>query len=515
MKTALAVGLFAACLIAIGCALGLAQSFQSSDAPTIRVTSGLVFLDVTVLDKKGRPVVKGLTRDDFLITEDNKPQRIFSFEAPETHVVDASAAADNPSGKAPLTIFVLDQLDSRFQTFAYIRYQVREYLAAQPARLRSPAELMVLGNQSLEMVQGYTRNKEDLLYALDHVGHPLPYKMNNSFSGERLGQCFEALEEIALQNAGVPGKKNIVWVGYGPPNLSLTALYEGKFEDELMQDVHSTTNMLVAARISLFVVYPGIASGRSMLTGLTAPMLADVDLGDNDPFAGDVNFGLFVNETGGKLFYNQNDIAKEITRSLEMGAEYYTLTYQPHNLDQNGRFRRIRVSLRDPQLRAISKAGYFGENALSNPQQQNRFRLAESVQSTIPLTALHVHLSHLVRHPDARTADVTVELQSKNVSLLPADDGKGSAKFTLAAASLKKDRSILAWKTEGVTLVAATPPPYNLPEVVSRFQLTMRLPRKTQSLRVVLESQDAGWIGAAELDRKAIDAAPTTPAPTP
>ena len=28
-----------------------------SNAPTIRVTSPLVFLDVTVLDKKGRPVV--------------------------------------------------------------------------------------------------------------------------------------------------------------------------------------------------------------------------------------------------------------------------------------------------------------------------------------------------------------------------------------------------------------------------------------------------------------------------
>ena len=65
-------------LIVISCAFVLAQS---SDVPTIGVTSGLVFLDVTVLDKKGRPVVKGLTKDDFLITEDKKPQRVFSFEA--------------------------------------------------------------------------------------------------------------------------------------------------------------------------------------------------------------------------------------------------------------------------------------------------------------------------------------------------------------------------------------------------------------------------------------------------
>src|ERR1700750_2939734 len=45
--------------------------------PTFRVTSNLVFLDVTVLDKKGRPVATGLTKDDFTILENEKPQRIF------------------------------------------------------------------------------------------------------------------------------------------------------------------------------------------------------------------------------------------------------------------------------------------------------------------------------------------------------------------------------------------------------------------------------------------------------
>ena len=72
---------------------------------------------------------------------------------------------------------MLDLLNSGFEDFAYIRYSIRKYLMAQPARLNSPAELMVLGNQSLEMAQGYTRNKEDLLSALDHVPAALPYKL--------------------------------------------------------------------------------------------------------------------------------------------------------------------------------------------------------------------------------------------------------------------------------------------------------------------------------------------------
>jgi len=58
----------------------------------------------------------------------------------------------------------------------------------------------------------------------------------------------------------------------------------------------------------------------------TSAMDADADIGDDEPFSGDINFGLFVNETGGKLFYNRNDIENEIRRSEQLGSEYYTLT---------------------------------------------------------------------------------------------------------------------------------------------------------------------------------------------
>ena len=357
----------------------------ASNAPTIQVTSRLVFLDVTVLDKKGHIVAKGLTKDDFAITEEKKPQRIFSFEAPQTHVADKNAVDDNPAGKAPLTILVLDLLNSKFEDFAYIRYSVRKYLAAQPARLSSPAELMVLGNESLEMVQGYTRNREDLLYALDHVPAALPYKMTNAaFYPERFEQSIDALQQIALQNEGVSGRKNIVWVGHGGPNI-LTQALVGPIVDELNQYVRDTTNMLVNARMSLFVIYPGLPVKGQVFTLSEGSAAADIG-DDDDPFAGDINFGVFVNETGGKLFYNRNDVNREIERSQELGSEYYTLTYQPHEGDADGKFRRIRVTLRDPNLRVVTKAGYFApaKGTPVDPRQQTMVNLIEAARSTIP-----------------------------------------------------------------------------------------------------------------------------------
>jgi VWFA-related protein len=114
-----------------------------SGTPTLRVTTRLVFLDVTVLDHKGASAVKGLTKDDFTITERKQRQRIVSFEPPESHM-DVNPEEGNPSGKTPVTVPVLDLLNSKFKEFEYIGYHWRKYLAAQPADLTSPAELVVL-----------------------------------------------------------------------------------------------------------------------------------------------------------------------------------------------------------------------------------------------------------------------------------------------------------------------------------------------------------------------------------
>jgi len=69
---------------------------------------------------------------------------------------------------------------------------------AQAAQLAAPAELLVVGNRSLEMVQSYTRSREDLLFGLDHIPAALPLKVNGSSFDERFSQSIDALQQIAL-----------------------------------------------------------------------------------------------------------------------------------------------------------------------------------------------------------------------------------------------------------------------------------------------------------------------------
>src|SRR6202034_2128882 len=128
-------------------------AIQQTDSPTItlRTTTTLVFLDITVLDKQGRPA------------------------------------------------------------FSFIRDSASKYLAALPAQLLAPTRLMVLSNQSLDMVQGYARSRADLLSALDRIPRKLPFKIFREWGGERLSQSIEALQQIALQNKNVSAKKNMIW----------------------------------------------------------------------------------------------------------------------------------------------------------------------------------------------------------------------------------------------------------------------------------------------------------------
>lgn len=508
-----------ACLFLLCCATLHAQSDQqAAPPPTLRVTSNLVFLDVTVLDKKGQPVVTGLTKEDFAITEDNKPQRIFSFEAPEEHTASpASSGDDNPEAKAPLTILVLDLLNSRFEDFAFIRYSVRKYLLSQPEQLTAPAEMLVVGNNSLDMLQGYTRSRADLLYALDHLPAVLPYKiMNSSFWTERLAQSFDALQQIALQNKGVPGRKNIIWVGHGGPNLALDFLgIAPKSAEKIREFVHMTTNMLVDARISLFVIYPGLPIANKGFS--RSALEADIRIGDNDPFTGDVNFGLLSNETGGKLFFNRNDVDREIARSAQLGASYYTLTYQPESVDPDGKFRRARVTVRDRSFRVVTKAGYYAPDskAIITPEQQHMLKIAEAMQASFPITSIGVLTGAIVRHPDAKTVQLSVLVKSKNLDFVPDESGKNTDYLLVAAASLNGSRRTVAFRLQRDRLQTAIADPGKLPFVATQISIIVPFPRKAKTVRIIVEDENGGRLGSAELDRSVIDNAPEAPTPLP
>ena len=70
---------------------------QTPSVPTFPAAVALVTVDAVVLDEKGQPVA-GLTRDDFVVTEDGRPQEIVGFEA---FGAEAGTATDSTAAPAP------------------------------------------------------------------------------------------------------------------------------------------------------------------------------------------------------------------------------------------------------------------------------------------------------------------------------------------------------------------------------------------------------------------------------
>jgi len=118
---------------------------------TLKISTRIVVLDVVVTDKKGKLVTTGLGKDDFTIVEDRAPQTILSFEQPAAHAlpvgVEVKSADDlKRIGDAPVTVLVLDELNTRFEDMVYSRNAMVKYLQAQPPVLKQPTVLLLATN---------------------------------------------------------------------------------------------------------------------------------------------------------------------------------------------------------------------------------------------------------------------------------------------------------------------------------------------------------------------------------
>jgi VWFA-related protein len=104
-------------------------------APTIRVSTHLVLVDVVATDKQGKAVT-GLRAEDFVVEENGKQQKISTFT---THVENSPAPPELPPGiytnrpqyrspGGPITVLLLDAINTPFKDQAYARVQMLKFV---------------------------------------------------------------------------------------------------------------------------------------------------------------------------------------------------------------------------------------------------------------------------------------------------------------------------------------------------------------------------------------------------
>ena len=465
-------------------------------APTVRVYVTRVVLDVVVTDKKGN-VVTGLTEDDFQVNDAQEPQTITNFDTSTAHMVksdvtiNSTADLDRLAPEAPVNIILLDEFNTLFEDEAFAQYSLKKYLEKQPDKLTAPTMLLAVGIDKFTVLSDYTQNKQAILKALDHHFAGNPWRNQSiSWAPERFSTAFITLERVAEATVGHPGHKNMIWIGRGFPSINI-ANAPVDTSSRVESYVQQCVNMLRDARVTLYAVDP-------------AGLMMDPEgtYGNDDPFGGNYDFSKLARATGGKSIYGRNDVDAQIGVSAQDGENFYTLTYRPTTgaMDPE-KFRKIKVTVNRPGLRATTRLGYYvaaGPARVNplNPSRQLMFDLVSAATSTMTYDAVPLTLT-----PDLNDRDsFKLRVEPKGlVWTFATETEPRHADFVFLTMTFDKKGKVLKEVAKAATMNApATVPPRGRIELPVTIPIKLDHDSKAVRVRFVVRINQTEREGTAD-----------------
>jgi VWFA-related protein len=347
---------------------GARRAAQGLGGPTIEVYSRETVVDVTVLDAKGQPV-HGLTQADFSVEEDGKPEPMRSFH----EFGAAGPMVQQAVGKLPpnvysnrqaaetgtLNIIVIDTLHMDPMGGMRAKKEATDYLRKMPEGTRMA--LLTLGSE-LQLVQGFTTDKDVLIAALNDMKNTvMPTGWANASPCVRASVGMlatpQALRQIGAMLVGDKGKKNVLWFTGNQTSLGPTP-YCGS-PRHYPEDAEAL-EMLAAAQVTLYTI------DTRGLVNPVAPLSAEFGA-DTPPmmrertYYGGSPLDQVAAATGGRHFFGSNDFVGEMSQAVELGSNYYSITYVPgHGNDSN--FHNIKVKVDRPGLTLMYRLGYGADD---------------------------------------------------------------------------------------------------------------------------------------------------------
>jgi VWFA-related protein len=368
------------CHVALLVAISAAQA-QTSDqsVATFHTSTRIVAVAIAATRSDGSPV-EDLRPSDVRVFDNGKPQTIASFEAMEPPRPEGRAGTFQhtqmsvAAGYPHFSIILLDALNTSWSDQIYARRAVEHLLDYIPAEQR--IAIFALGDR-LYLLHDFSSNATELRAALHRfsMGQPhggVPSSTPGPFSAEsshpntpsfssltrlveggsssevlfyqrnRILQTLETLTAIAGLARHIPGQKDLLWVSSAFP-LRLPGMHGELYGDSFYDQMEQTTQALSSAGLRL---YPVDARGLSVEPNT----LVNID-----------TMRQMAEETGGRAFYNNNDLSSEMRQALEDSRKGYLLTYTPNDFREDGSFHRIRVRVLRHGVKLRYRPGYSAE----------------------------------------------------------------------------------------------------------------------------------------------------------
>jgi VWFA-related protein len=172
---------------------------------------------------------------------------------------------------------------------------------------------------------------------------------------DRASMTLEALQYLARYLGSVPGRKNLIWFSSSFPITVFPNISERQSianHDIGMSNVKETADMLTISKVA---VYPIGAQGVMVDEVMNAdnagpgrggagPMGAyRAEAGGRAQTISDME--QIASDTGGKAYFNTNDLKTAVKRAFDDGSHYYTIVYTPTNNKLDGSYRHINVQV--------------------------------------------------------------------------------------------------------------------------------------------------------------------------
>ena len=549
------------CTLLAGAALGAGQAPQPADAqtpppqtPTFKVEVNYVEVDLRVTDAQGR-FVTDLTKEDFRVLEDGRPQTISTFSLVNIPVERAdrplfAAQPIEPDVESNERVFdgrvyvlVLDDLHTDFSRSPRVRAAARRFIE----RYLGANDLMavVTTGGGAAGAQEFTSKKRLLLAAVDKfTGRKLEsatLARNSEFQmvGGRVDDPYDAerghnarstltyLRNVSEWFGGVRGRrKAVVFLSEGI-DYDITDVFNNRDASTVMDETRDAITAATRANVSIYAV-----DARGLATlgdeSIGAVMMGDqgassrAGVGDSDGSRGNrppaQGIGLrslmnelrlsqdslrtLADETGGFAAVNANDFTTAFERIVSDNSGYYVLAYYPPSPKRDGKFHKIEVRVSRPGLTVRARRGYVapkGNARTPKPADSSKGaspEILEVLSSPIRISGLTMRVFAAPFKGTAPNASVVlgVELRGRDLSLEPG------GKVELTYLAVDADGKTRASRTDVLSMDLR-------PETLARVQQTgfrlvnrLDLPPGRYQLHVASRDARTGRAGSVVYD---------------
>ena len=314
-------------LVAAGVALAAATILGQDEAPVFRTTTELVLIDLQVIHKKTNTSTAALRREDVLVSEDGKPQKVTFFSRDEL----------------PLSIMMLfDMTDTSRMVLKQLAAGARAALAhLKPA---DEAAVMVYAAHG-RVIDAFTTDRERTAGAIERAARE--HEDGGAYFNEAVWQAAEL-----LQKSGNPsGRRVVVWLTDNLPNVATGRTVHT--EADAIRALHETGTVVAP----LLLRSPMALAVAGPIMAIEAPFRLAHPPGDAHKYAeltGGQAIGLAGKRAGERLAELIDDLRSR-----------YTVGYRPSDEKPAGAFCKIHVALspegalRAKEWKVLARAGYY------------------------------------------------------------------------------------------------------------------------------------------------------------